>query len=1044
MVLGCFELLLLLGIVAVLLIFLGRYPRFSQAMRRLLRNPRVSGWKLLMAAFFLGFLALVTGEKASKPGHPLSTVMYPLFFSSAFVLFIWAMLRFLGLPIADAPAANRPPVSDKDAQAERPLFRVLGGLIAPFVAWVSRLSDKDLLLGSFLLVAPVMLIAVAVEPPRDEEAYVVVIVFLVWWFVCFAVSALIVWLLRRHTRTACPSVGHLKDLLGERLPAAERARLTAHLELCSNCQHRVEGMSRGHRSWPGMARKLSERPVEPAPALRKVMDKLKEGDVEATSDEPVFAGDLPLDFLSPTDKPGQLGRLERYEVLEEIGRGGMGVVLKAFDPSLHRVVAIKVLAPQLATSGVARKRFMREAKAAAAVTHDHIVTIHAVDEANGLPYLVMQYVAGQSLQDRIDKDGPLELTDILRIGMQTASGLAAAHAHGIVHRDIKPANILLEEGVQRVKITDFGLARAMDDASLTQSGFVAGSPLYMAPEQARGESLDHRADLFSLGSVLYTMCTGRPPFRAANTLAVLRRVSEDRPRPIRETNPEIPEWLADVVAKLMAKEPAERFQSAAEVEEVLGRNLAQLQHASWVPPPRPPAPAGMKSEVADLPTSVTICPSCGASLHVPERMVGSLVHCFECGKPFHVEEGSEVMQVARPACWPVRARRPHFRLRRLFKGCFVIVVGIAGFVLLMALFYSAMRRGRETAYPAMTKQPPQPPPQEPLQQVLTPDYWMATLDGLPPGATLFGTIDPMAKDPWGSFSLDDAWIQSVVRLLVSGEAANQLAPENLGRIQVGRIALGYYEGIKSRDERAIVHLTGMALDGHKRIVEYIDRNAGEKVQVEELNKILGPNGPVCISSPEVPCALKILDDSHAYLAASLNWDAEMSQHRKILNQLPASGIASGYNPPWIRNALASNPHGCGFFIGEIPAAWRKHLTETLKLRACPRTFVCNLTRENGGFACYLTLFVEQSGADQILRDDLNWRPQALNALQARFPQLKGNLLHTSALLGQILSNLHWKADNGSVQTTVRISGRDWKALGETLARVSKSYGRVQP
>src|SRR6516162_2388202 len=185
----------------------------------------------------------------------------------------------------------------------------------------------------------------------------------------------------------------------------------------------------------------------------------------------------------------------------------MGVVLKAFDPSLHRVVAIKVLAPQLATSGVARQRFLREAKAAAAVSHDHLVTIHAVDEANGLPYLVMQYIAGPSLQQRIDKEGALEVAEILRIGMQTAEGLAAAHGHGMVHRDVKPANILLEEGVSRVKLTDFGLARAIDDASLTQSGVVAGTPLYMSPEQAAGEPIDHRSDLFSLGSVLYVLCT---------------------------------------------------------------------------------------------------------------------------------------------------------------------------------------------------------------------------------------------------------------------------------------------------------------------------------------------------------------------------------------------------------------------------------------------------------------------------------------------------------------------------------------------------------
>ncbi len=456
-----------------------------------------------------------------------------------------------------------------------------------------------------------------------------------------------------------------------------------------------------------MAHKLRARPAEPEPALRKVMAQLKDNPEETTDDEPALAGDLPLDFLTPSDKPDHLGRLERYDVLQEIGRGGMGVVLKAFDPSLHRVVAIKVLAPQLATSGVARKRFLREAKAAAAVTHDHIVTIHAVDEANGLPYLVMQYVPGQSLQDRIDKDGPLELTDILRIGMQTASGLAAAHAHGIVHRDIKPANILLEEGVQRVKITDFGLARAMDDASLTQSGFVAGSPLYMAPEQARGEALDHRADLFSLGSVLYTMCTGRPPFRAANTLAVLRRVSEDTPRPIREINPEIPDWLADIVAKLMAKEPAERFHSAAEVEEVLGRHLAQLQHAAWTPPPRPPqSPA--PAPAVDLPTSVTICPTCGASLHVPERMIGGIVHCAECGKPFHVEDGSAVIHVAQPVRWPLQQRS---RMRRRFHGCSCVVAAFFLMMFLMFILYMSLRhQGTTIRVPmtAATKTPPHP------------------------------------------------------------------------------------------------------------------------------------------------------------------------------------------------------------------------------------------------------------------------------------------------------------------------------------------------
>ena len=174
---------------------------------------------------------------------------------------------------------------------------------------------------------------------------------------------------------------------------------------------------------------------------------------------------------------------------------------------------------------------------------------------------------------------PLELKEILRIGMQTAKGLAAAHAQGLVHRDIKPANILLDNGVERVKITDFGLARAMDDASLTQSGYVAGTPQYMAPEQARGEAIDHRADLFSLGSVLYALSAGRPPFRGSTAMAVLRRVSEESPQPLAEINPDIPLWLAEIIAKLHAKSPAERFQSAQEVAELLGEHLAQVQRS---------------------------------------------------------------------------------------------------------------------------------------------------------------------------------------------------------------------------------------------------------------------------------------------------------------------------------------------------------------------------------------------------------------------------------------------------------------------------------
>jgi hypothetical protein len=198
----------------------------------------------------------------------------------------------------------------------------------------------------------------------------------------------------------------------------------------------------------------------------------------------------------------------------------------------------------------------------------------------------MSYVAGSSLQERLDSEGPLDIKETLRIGMQTASGLAAAHAQGLVHRDVKPANILLENSVGRVWLTDFGLARAVDDASLTQSGVIAGTPQYMAPEQAQGHAVDHRADLFSLGSTLYAMCTARAPFRAETAMAVLRRVCDDKPRPVRTLNLDVPAWLAGIVDKLHAKKPADRFQTAAEVADLLEKCLAHVQQPDTNPLPK--------------------------------------------------------------------------------------------------------------------------------------------------------------------------------------------------------------------------------------------------------------------------------------------------------------------------------------------------------------------------------------------------------------------------------------------------------------------------
>jgi eukaryotic-like serine/threonine-protein kinase len=357
----------------------------------------------------------------------------------------------------------------------------------------------------------------------------------------------------------------LRLLVEDRLSHGETIELEQHLEKCSRCRETLDDLVGKDQCLEGVRRFLRPEP-----------DELDETGLPTAES---------LYFLAPSDWPDSIGRLGSYEVKGILGRGGMGVVVKAFDPALHRNVAIKVLSASLASTGAARSRFLREARAAAAVVHEHVVGVFAVAEAAGLPFLVMEYVSGRSLQDRLDRDGPLSITEVLRIGMQTASGLAAAHAQGLVHRDVKPANILLENSVERVRLTDFGLARAVADAGLSHSGVVAGTPYYMAPEQARGETTDHRADLFSLGSTLYATCAGYPPFRAETPLAVLRRVCDDNPRPLREINPQVPSWLEALIARLMAKEPSERFQTADEAFDVLERCLAHVQQPLTSPLP---------------------------------------------------------------------------------------------------------------------------------------------------------------------------------------------------------------------------------------------------------------------------------------------------------------------------------------------------------------------------------------------------------------------------------------------------------------------------
>ncbi len=298
---------------------------------------------------------------------------------------------------------------------------------------------------------------------------------------------------------------------------------------------------------------------------------------EATIGQPAQSPSDP--FLRPPRSEGELGRLGNYRVLQVLGQGGMGKVYQAEDTLLQRQVALKVMLPGVASNDKARQRFLREARAAAALEHDNIVTIHQVGEDNGIPFLAMPLLRGESLEERLRRDGKLPIGEVVRVGREMAEGLAAAHEHGLIHRDIKPGNIWLEGKRARVKVLDFGLARpvaAGQDNPVTEAGAVLGTPAYMAPEQARGEEVDGRADLFSLGCVLYQMSTGTRPFQGETLMAVLSSVLLDQPEAPRQRNPEMPAALSELVLRLLAKDREQRPASAQAVAEELASFAADV------------------------------------------------------------------------------------------------------------------------------------------------------------------------------------------------------------------------------------------------------------------------------------------------------------------------------------------------------------------------------------------------------------------------------------------------------------------------------------
>jgi serine/threonine protein kinase/Leucine-rich repeat (LRR) protein len=282
-------------------------------------------------------------------------------------------------------------------------------------------------------------------------------------------------------------------------------------------------------------------------------------------------------FLAPAQRPDEIGRLGPYRVLGELGRGGMGVVFRAEDPALRRQVALKVMLPQFAADPGDRARFVREARAQAAVEHEHVAAIYQVGEDRGVAFLAMPLLRGQSLADALRANPRVPVGEAVRLAREVAAGLAAAHERGLVHRDVKPGNIWLEGKGRRVKILDFGLARPSGGdpspseagAEVTVRGAVIGTPAYMSPEQARGEGVDGRSDLFSVGAVLYQLLTGRQPFRAASTTGVLIAVATEHPVPPSAHNPSVPGALDALVMSLLGKDPRSRPDTADVVAEAL-------------------------------------------------------------------------------------------------------------------------------------------------------------------------------------------------------------------------------------------------------------------------------------------------------------------------------------------------------------------------------------------------------------------------------------------------------------------------------------------
>lgn len=402
----------------------------------------------------------------------------------------------------------------------------------------------------------------------------------------------------------CPTDDQLQAFLVGEMAEESLQTVASHVEQCPRCEAKA-------RQLDGTLDSVLEALRDPT-AVIKPPDSGPASHVEdpfsTRVDRPATVhAKTDYSFLKPPLGAGEIGRLAGYRVLSLLGQGGMAYIFRAEDINLHRAVALKVMKPDLGRDTDAWARFLREARVMAAIEHEHVVTVHQVGQDGNTVFLAMELLPGETLDAWMKRTPRPDLKDAVRLGMQIASGLAVIHAHGIVHRDIKPSNLWLQplgdakDGKTsdlRVKILDFGLARAVkDNSDLTKTGTVMGTPAFMSPEQARGKKVDARSDLFSLGCILYALCTGQRPFNDEHTLASLTSLAVDTPPSIHEVNPSAPVELADLVDDLLSKDPEDRPASADEVLQrlaaigpLLGDPGVVTPRAMANVPPRPARP----------------------------------------------------------------------------------------------------------------------------------------------------------------------------------------------------------------------------------------------------------------------------------------------------------------------------------------------------------------------------------------------------------------------------------------------------------------------